>query len=127
MRPEPDTTVYRWVAAQPQALLFTTYVNQAEIYYGIAALPAGRRRTRLAEAARGIFAEDCSGRILPFGAEAAIHYPEIVLTRRRAGASADGFDALIAAIALGANAQIATRDIGGFSGCGLALINPWTI
>jgi hypothetical protein len=30
------------VAAHPRALLYTTYVDQAEILYGIGALPEGR-------------------------------------------------------------------------------------
>jgi toxin FitB len=36
------------------------------------------------------------------------------------------FDALIAARALAAVATIATRDTGGFAGCGLTVIDPWT-
>ncbi|MFI4981511.1 MAG: PIN domain-containing protein [Nevskiales bacterium] len=44
MRPEPHPGVLAWVAAQPRALLYTTHINQAEILYGIAALPEGRRR-----------------------------------------------------------------------------------
>jgi predicted nucleic acid-binding protein len=71
------------------------------------------------------FAEDIAGRILPFGAAAAERYPAIVLARRRAGTPIDGFDALIAAIASAAGADVATRDIGGLSGCGIALIDPW--
>jgi predicted nucleic acid-binding protein len=35
------------------------------------------------------------------------------------------FDALIAATALVAGASIATRDTGGFAGCGLTVIDPW--
>ena len=42
------------------------------------------------------------------------------------GLPSRSIDALIAAIALGAEATVATRDTGGFSDCGLALINPWT-
>jgi toxin FitB len=45
---------------------------------------------------------------------------------RLAGIPIEGFDALIAAIALAAGSDIATRDVGGFSGCGLTLIDPWT-
>jgi antitoxin FitA len=37
-----------------------------------------------------------------------------------------GVRPLIAAIALAAGSDIATRDVGGFSGCGLTLIDPWT-
>jgi len=126
MRTEPDARVLAWVAAQPRALLCTTHINQAEILYGIAALPEGRRRAALAVAAEAIFAEDFAGRILPFGAAAAARYSEIVLARRRAGNPIEGFDALIAATALAAGAGVATRDIGGFAGCGLSLIDPWT-
>lgn len=125
MRPAPDAKVVAWVAAQPRALLHTTHINQAEILYGIAALPEGRRRTHLTDVARAIFAEDFAGRILSFGSEAAPHFAHIMATRRQAGAPIDGLDALIAAIALAAGAHVATRDTGGFTGCGLTLINPW--
>ena len=35
------------------------------------------------------------------------------------------FDAMIAATARISQARVATRDFGGFEGCGLELINPW--
>ena len=108
-------------------LLCTTYVSQAEILYGIAALPEGRRRTALAAAAEAMFAEDFAGRLLPFEARAAARYPGIVLACRQAGKSIEKFDALIAATALAAGASIATRDAGGFAGCGLTVINSWTV
>ena len=124
MRPEPHAGVLAWVAAQPRAQLYTTHISQAEILYGIAALPEARRRTRLA--AEAMFAEEFAGRILPFGAAATARYSDVVLARRRAGTPIDGFDALIAATALAAGASVATRDVGGFMGCGLTLIDPWS-
>jgi len=125
MRGEPHPAVLSWVATQPRSLLYASYVSQAEILYGIAALPEGRRRTALA-AAEAMFAEDFAGRLLPFEARAAARYPEIVLVRRHAGKPIEKFDALIAAIALATGASIATRDTGGFTGCGLTVIDPWT-
>ena len=125
MRGEPHPAVLSWVAAQPRSLLYASYVSQAEILYGIAALPEGRRRTALA-AAEAMFAEDFAGRLLPFEAKAAARYPEIVLARRQAGKPIEKFDALIAATALAAGASIATRDTGGFADCGLTVIDPWT-
>lgn len=125
MRGEPHPAVLAWVAAQPRAQLYTTYVNQAEILYGIGALPEGRRRTALAAAAKAMFAEDFAGRILPFEARAAARYPEIVLARRQVGNPIEKFDALIATTALAAGTSIATRDTGGFAGCGLTVIDPW--
>src|SRR5271167_4997774 len=126
MRAEPHPAVLGWVATQPRALMYTTYINQAEILYGIGALPEGRRRTALAAAAAAVFAEDLAGRILVFEATAAARYADIVVARRQAGNPIEGFDALIAATALGAGASVATRDTAGFAGCGLTLVDPWT-
>jgi predicted nucleic acid-binding protein len=89
-------------------------------------LPEGRRRTALAAAATAMFSEDFAGRILPFEARAAARYPDIVLARRQAGNPIEKFDALIAATTLAAGASIATRDAGGFAGCDLTVIDPWT-
>lgn len=125
MRPEPSPTVLAWVAAQPRAMLHATSVSQAEILYGIAALPEGRRRRNLAAAAEAVFEEDLAGRVLGFGPAAAPHYARIVADRRRVGRPIEAFDALIAATALAAGASMATRDVGGFTGCGLTLVDPW--
>jgi predicted nucleic acid-binding protein len=127
MRPEPNAMVLAWVKAQPRSQLYTTNINQAEILYGVAELPEGRRRAALTAVTEGIFAEEFAGRILPFGASATARYPDIVVMRRRVGRPIDGFDALIAATALAAGASVVTRDIGGFEGCGLTLINPWEL
>ena len=126
MRAQPHPAVMAWMAGQPRTQLYTTRINQAEILYGISGLPQGRRRTALAEAATAMFDEDFAGRIHSFEANAASRYPEIVLARRQAGKPIEKFDALIAATALAAGASIATRDAGGFAGCGLTVIDPWT-
>lgn len=127
MRPEPHPAVFAWVAARPRTTLFTTSVCQAEVLYGIAALPEGRRRRGLAAAARAVFEEDFAGRVLAFGPAAAPHYARIVAGRRALGRPMEAFDALIAAIALAAGVGVATRDLDGFAGCGLpTLIDPWT-
>ena len=126
MRPDPYPAVLAWVAAQPRATLYTTRINQAEILYGIAAMPEGRRRVSLAAAADAMFAEDLADRILPFDGAAPAHYADLVTARRRAGNPIEAFDALIAATALAAGAAVATRDKSGFEGCGLTLIDPWT-
>jgi toxin FitB len=126
MRSQPAAAVFAWVAAQPRATLYTTSINKAEILYGIAVLPEGRRRAALAAAAEAMFAEDLAGRVLPFDGDAAVHYAEIVAMRRRQGRPIEALDAQIAATALAAGAGIATRDVAGFEGCGVTgLINPW--
>ena len=125
MRPEPHPAVVAWVAAQPRATLYTTSINRAEILYGVAAMPTGRRRDGFEAVAAAIFAEEFAGRVLAFDGRAAEHYARIVAGRRQAGAPIEGFDALIAATAVAAGFAIATRDIAGFERCGIDLINPW--
>jgi predicted nucleic acid-binding protein len=125
MRSEPAAAVFAWVSAQSRATLYTTSVNKAEILYGIAVLPVGRRRLALAAAAEAMFADDFEGRVLPFDQAAAVHYAEIVAARRREGRPIEAFDAQIAATTLVAGAGLASRDTRGFAGCGLALVNPW--
>ena len=125
MRSAPEAAVFAWVAAQRRRSLYTTSVNKAEILYGIAALPRGRRRTALAAAAAAMFSVDFAGRVLPFDGNAAGHFAEIVAARRRAGRPIEGFDAQIAAIAAACGAELATRDTQGFADCGVVLIDPW--
>lgn len=126
MRAEPHAAVLAWVASQPRATLYTTSVTQAEILYGIASLPQGRRRDALALAAEAMFTEDIAERVLSFNGAAAEHYAKIVVARRQSGNPIEAFDALIAATALATGAGVATRDIAGFQGCGIeTLIDPW--
>lgn len=125
MRARPNETVFAWVSGQPRTTLYTTSVNKAEILFGIAALPAGRRRAVLADAAEAMFSNEFLDRVLPFDGAAAVHYATIVTARRRAGNPIDAFDAQIAATAVAFGADVATRDVEGFSGCGVAVINPW--
>ncbi len=122
-RPEPQ--VAAWIAAQPEELLFTAAVCQAEILAGIEMLSDGRRRRALEAAARAIFTEDFDGRILPFDATAAVFYSELFAARKRAGWSTATADLMIAAVARASGARMVTRDISGFEGCGLTIINPW--
>lgn len=125
MRPEPHPAMLVWVASRPRSTLFTTSINRAEILFGIAVLPDGRRRQDLTAAAAAMFAEDFAGKILSFGAMAAEHYAAIVVSRRRAGNPIEAFDALIAAIARAEGTGVATRDTAGFADCGIVVMNPW--
>src|SRR3546814_21139515 len=71
MRREPDPRVMAWIAEQPMAGVFTTTLTQADIFYGLALLPEGRRRDDLLPAARPMFDGDLAGRVLPFSSEPA--------------------------------------------------------
>jgi len=125
MRPEPAARVVDWIAAQPAQGLFTTSITQAEILHGVMLLPPGKRRDALEAAAREMFAVEFAGRVLPFGADAALPYAGIAVDRRRAGRPISHFDAQIAAIARCSGAAIGTRNVADFEGCGVEVLNPW--
>ena len=96
MRREPDPRVMSWIAEQPMAGVFTTTLTQAEIFYGLALLPEGRRRDDLLAAARPMFEVDLAGRVLPFDTDAAGAYPEIAAGRKQGGKPISQIDAQIA-------------------------------
>jgi predicted nucleic acid-binding protein len=85
MRPQPSAAVAAWVARQPLQSVFTTSITRAEILYGIAVIPDGRRKTALAAGAERMFREYFAGRSLGFGDAAAVYYAAILSSRRRAG------------------------------------------
>lgn len=125
MRREPSPRVMAWMSDQPIAGVFTTTVSLAEIFYGLALLPAGARRDKLFAAAQPMFEVDLAGRVLPFDTEAALAYPEIAAGRRRIGLPITQVDAQIAAIVRSRGARLATRNVGDFAECGITVIDPW--
>jgi predicted nucleic acid-binding protein len=125
MRTRVVPEVAEWIAGQPVGLLFTTSISQAEILSGIAIMPESRRRSDLEAAAGAMFLEDFEGRVLPFDMNAAVAYADIFAARRRAGRPTATVDLLIASVARSHHASVVTRDVSGFEGCGLKVINPW--
>lgn len=125
LAPNPSPAVVSWLAAQPAAAVFTTAVTEAEILYGLALLPDGRRRQALEAAVRPVFSEDLAGRVLAFDREAAASYAAIAARRRAIGRPISQFDAQIAAIAVSRGASIATRNVADFAETGAPVINPW--
>ncbi len=125
LKPEPNARVQTWLQAQPPASVFTTAITQAEILYGIALLPKGRRQAALLTAAVLMFEEEFRGRVLPFDAEAASIYATLAAGRRQGGQPVSFADAQIAAITQSRGGRLATRNVRDFADCGVEIINPW--
>jgi len=125
MHPRGSSVVRQWVAAQPITNLFTTTITQAEILYGIALLPSGKRQTELNQTAQLMFSEDFSERILPFDEAATISFARIAAERRKMGKPISQADAQIASICYTRLATLATCNVSDFEGCGIAIVNPW--
>ena len=125
MRPEPDFNVTAWLAEQTPAEVFLTTVSEAELRYGVAILPAGRRRNRLVAEVEAMLATDFAMRVLSFDSGAARAYAEIGARRRAAGRPISYADCQIAAIARSRDAAVATSNVEHFETCGIEVINPW--
>ena len=126
MRPDPDPAVIAWMDSQDPAQLFLTAVTIAEILYGIARLPDGKRKAGLRELGAAMLQEDFAGRIISFDEAAAAHYAEVVCERQSGGRPIGMADAQIAAICRTLNgATLATRNSRDFEGIGLDLADPW--
>lgn len=127
MRVNATPQVINWVASYPSQELFTTTITQAEILYGLAILPLGKRKTDLEKAAYKMFEEEFQNRIFPFDKNAAITFSEIAAWRRQLGSPISQADAQIAAIAKSRRASLATRNVSDFENCQLSIINPWSL
>ena len=125
MRAKPVPGVLAWVDAQPSSELFTSAITVAEILYGIARMPDGKRKQGLLELATLMFEEDLAGRILPFDTEAAVHYAGLAAESEAKGKVVDMADGQIAAIAALHDVRVATRNVRHFDYLGVPVINPW--
>ena len=125
LRPQPDQKVLAWLDRQAPETLYLTAVTVAELWSGIAQLPAGKRRTQLQQAMTGEIMPLFEGRILDFGLEAAASFGNLYVKAKAAGNTMDFADCAIAAIASTRQFIVATRNLKDFAGAGVKLVNPW--
>lgn len=126
VRREPEPAVQTFLQSQPPLSIYTASICEAEIRYGLARMPAGRRRNELTRRIMELFAAAFADRILAFDSSAADIYGAIRTSRERAGHPIAVEDALIAATARAYGLAIATRNEDDFAGCGVQIINPWS-
>lgn len=125
LRPAPERRVVDWINAQPLETLFLSAITVAELRFGVAALPPGRRRDTLHEGLESRLLPLFTGRVLPFDLAASKAYAEVMARARSRGRSLGMADGLIAASALATGMTVATRDIGPFQDADVRWINPW--
>ena len=125
MKPAPAPSVAAWVALRDAEELFLTAIGEAELLYGVAILPVGRRREALETAMTRWLDLGFADRILPFDSAAAKAYAEIAADRRRTGRPIGEADCRIAAITRCRGAALVTRNVRDFEGAGVDVIDPW--
>jgi len=122
---EPDPRVLAWLDAQAVQTLYLSAITVAELRYGIATMPEGKRKAlyqnRLNQQVLPLFA----GRVLPFDLNTSQAYSDLMAQARGAGKAIGREDGYIAATATAHDFAVATRDTRPFLAAGLAVINPW--
>jgi toxin FitB len=124
MKPEANPAVRAWLNEQVAETLYLTSVTLAEMLFGIAVLPAGKRRNTLTRALDGLLAL-FGDRVLPFDIDAARHYTDLAVAARTAGRGFPIPDGYIAAIAASRGFIVASRDTSPYEAGGLQVIDPW--
>ena len=126
MRSEPTAAVATWIAEHDAQDMYLTAVSEAELLYGVAILPAGKRRNAIEAAMTRWLNLGFRRRLLPFDSAAARAYAEIAAERRHAGRPIGEADCQIAAISRTRGAALVTRNVRDFEGRGLNMIDPWS-
>ncbi|MGK8553919.1 type II toxin-antitoxin system VapC family toxin [Nocardia gipuzkoensis] len=125
LRKAPDPRVVAWLDAQPLHTLYLSAITVAELRFGIAAMPAGRRRDTLRERIETRVLPLFAGRVLAFDLTASAAYAELMTSARLAEAAIGAADGYIAATASAGNMAVATRDTAPFQAAGVPVIDPW--
>jgi len=125
LKPRPDAAVLAWIDAQPVETLHICTISLAELRFGAAIMPEGKRKRGLHQRIEDHIVPIFEGRILAFDAEPASVYAPLRARARAAGKAIDAVDAYIAAIAFAHGFSVATRDVAPFQATGLNVINPW--
>jgi len=125
MRAVPDAVVLEWLDRQPADSVWITSITLFETRFGLALLPAGRRRQVLEAAFDDLLREDLENRILDYDSAAATAAASLAAARQKSGRPVDMRDTQIAGIVLARRATLATRNIRHFVDLKISIIDPW--
>ena len=124
VKPRPDPLVVDWLSSQDQSDLYISTLTVAEMLFGALQMHEGVRADSKAEVILEVLAR-YHRKTLAFDMLAASECANIRSLRGSAGRPIALADAMIAAIAVAAEADaIATRDKD-FADVGLPVVNPW--
>jgi toxin FitB len=125
-KPLPSPAVLHWFATTPAQQIYISSVTLCEIEFGLALMPAGKRRDALLCATQELARIDFEGRSLNLGAHCAAAYGQLAAKLQHNGRACSAEDAMIAAIALTNKFVLVTRNTKYFEGITLLrVIDPW--
>jgi len=126
MQQQPDPQVVAWLDDQPAESIWLSSITVFEARYGLALLPAGRRKDLLEQRFEELVQDDLQNRVLLFDINAAAHAAQLAADRKTRGRPVDMRDTFIAGIALARSATLATRNVRHFDDLSVPVVNPWT-
>lgn len=121
----PDPRVLAWVDAQAIETFYLSAITVAELRFGLAAMPDGKRRAIFKDRLEREVLPAFTGRVLAFDLEASQAYADLMARARTAGRAIGQADGYIAATAAAHALIVATRDSAPYQAAGLQVINPW--
>ena len=122
---EPNPDVLAWMDAQTVETLYLSAVTVAELRFGLATMPEGKRRTIYQNLLEKEVLPAFKGRVLPFDLDASQAYADLMARAKAEGKAIGKADGYIAATASACGFMVATRDISPFEAAGLKTLNPW--
>ena len=125
MHQQPDPQVVAWLDDQPAESIWLSSITLFEARYGLALLPAGRRKDLLAKRFEEMVQDDLQNRVMFFDTHAAAHAAQLAADRKTRGSPVDMRDTFIAGIALACRATLATRNMRIFDDLSVPVANPW--
>jgi predicted nucleic acid-binding protein len=125
MLAEPDAIVASWLNRQAQSSVWTTSVTIFEIRFGLATMPAGRRRTDRHALFERLVEEKLERRVLAFDHAAAEEAALLMAARQLGGRVGELRDTMIAGIAQAQRATLATRNVRHFDDLTVPVVDPW--
>ena len=125
MHQQPDPQVVAWLDDQSAESIWLSSIALFEVRYGLALLPAGRRKDLLAKRFEEMVQDDLQNRVMFFDTHAAAHAAQLAADRKTRGSPVDMRDTFIAGIALACRATLATRNMRIFDDLLVPVANPW--
>jgi len=126
IKSQPDRRVVEWIDRQPVEILYIAAISLAELRYGIAVHPDGKKKKDVQDKLEQLVLPLFRSRILPFDEAAAAAYAELRAAAVKKGKAIGDSDGYIAATAKANGLIVATRDTSPFEAAGLTVINPWS-
>ncbi|MDK9706255.1 MAG: type II toxin-antitoxin system VapC family toxin [Desulforhopalus sp.] len=125
LRRAPDARVIKWIDAQSLETLYLSAITVAELRFGVASLPVGKRQYELQTSLENQILPLFAGRVCSFDMGCTTAYAELMAKARSAGLAIAAADGYIASIAATNRFSVATRDVQPFQAAGVNVINPW--